>query len=207
MITVLEKRTIKASPVEDNKANYQEYFKEVLPLVDKLEGSLVECGFGRGKTSNIFTDFMLDGTIQKRSIYLYDSFEGFPAPSKEDDSKRNPKKGEWAIPIEEANKVKKKANVLVEVVKGFFEDTTKDYNGGPIAVLHIDCDLYQSYKTVLETLYDKVVSGGLVMFDEYGEGNKWPGAVKAINEFFEDKNVEFFRYQFPVYGKFCMIKP
>lgn len=207
MITILEKKVIKASPIEDNKTNYQEYFKEVLPLVDKLQGSLVECGFGKGKTANIFADFMLNGTIQKRSIHLYDSFEGFPAPSKEDKSKRNPRKGEWATPIEEANQVKKKANVPVEVVKGFFEDTTKDYNGGPIAVLHIDCDLYQSYKTVLETLYDKVVSGGLIMFDEYGEGNKWPGAVQAINEFFEDKNVEFFRYQFPEFGKFCMIKP
>jgi len=207
MITILEKRAIKASPIEDNKANYQEYFKEVLPLVNELEGSLVECGFGKGKTANIFADFMLNGTIQKRSIHLYDSFEGFPTPSKEDESKRNPRKGEWATPIEAANEVKKKANVPVEVVKGFFEDTTKDYNGGPIAVLHIDCDLYQSYKTVLETLYGKVVSGGLIMFDEYGEGNKWPGAVQAINEFFEDKNVEFFRYQFPEYGKFCMIKP
>ena len=111
------------------------------------------------------------------------------------------------MPIEEAKKVKEKANVPVEVVKGYFEDTIKDYNGGPIAVLHIDCDLYQSYKTVLETLYDKVVTGGLIMFDEYGEGEKWPGGVQAVNEFFEDKNVEFFRYQFPEFGKFCMIKP
>jgi hypothetical protein len=207
MITVLEKRAITAAPEEDSKANYQQYFKEVVKLVNNLEGSLVECGFGKGKTANIFTDFMLDGTIQKRTMYLYDSFEGFPAPSKEDESKRNPQKGEWAVPIEEANKVKEKANVPVEVVKGYFEDTIKDYNGGPIAVLHIDCDLYQSYKTVLETLYDKVVTGGLIMFDEYGEGKKWPGGVQAINEFFEDKNVEFFRYQFPEFGKFCMIKP
>ena len=45
------------------------------------------------------------------------------------------------------------------------------------------------------------------MFDEYGEGEKWPGGVQAVNEFFEDKNVEFFRYQFPEFGKFCMVKP
>ncbi len=207
MIKVIEKNIIRASLQEDNKNNYREYFKEVIPLVDNVKGSLVECGFGKGKTANIFTDFMLDGIIQKRNMHFYDSFIGFPTPTKEDKSKRNPQKGQWAIPIEEANKVKEKANVPVEVVKGYFEDTTKDYNGGPIAVLHIDCDLYQSYKTVLETLYDKVVPGGLIMFDEYGEGTKWPGAVQAINEFFENKNVEFFRYQFPEFGKFCMIKP
>jgi len=207
MIKVIEKNTIRASLQEDDETNYREYFKEVVPLVDDLEGSLVECGFGHGKTANIFTDFMLNGAIQKRSMFLYDSFKGFPAPSKEDKSKRNPQKGQWKVPIEEANKVKEKANVPVEVVKGYFEDTIKDYNGGPIAVLHIDCDLYQSYKTVLETLYNKVVTGGLIMFDEYGEGEKWPGGVQAVNEFFEDKNVEFFRYQFPEFGKFCMIKP
>ena len=207
MIKVIEKNTIRASLQEDDETNYREYFKEVVPLVDDLEGSLVECGFGHGKTANIFTNFMLDEIIQKRNMHFYDSFTGFPTPSKEDKSERNPQKGQWAVPIEEAKKVKEKANVPVEVVKGYFEDTIKVYNGGPIAVLHIDCDLYQSYKTVLETLYDKVVTGGLIMFDEYGEGEKWPGGVKAVNEFFEDKNVEFFRYQFPEFGKFCMIKP
>lgn len=207
MIKITDKKKINASSIEDNQANYQEYFKEVLPLVNHLPGSLVECGFGRGKTANIFVDLMLDGTIRQRSIHLYDSFEGFPEPSKEDVSKRNPKKGEWAIPIAEAYKVKEKANVPVEIVKGFFEETTKDYSGSAISILHIDCDLYKSYKTVLDTLYDKVNLGGLIMFDEYGEGDKWPGAVSAIDEFFKDKDVEFFRYQFPTYGKYCMIKP
>ena len=206
MITVVDKKKINASPIEDNRDNYREYCKEILPLINHLPGSLVECGFGGGITANIFTDLMIDGTIRQRSIHLYDSFEGFPEPSKEDTSKRNPRKGEWARPIEEAYKVRERANVPVEVVKGFFEETTKDYSGSAIAILRIDCDLYQSYKTVLETLYDKVTPGGLVLFDEYGEGKKWPGAVIAVNEFFKDKNVEFFKFQFPEYGKYCMIK-
>lgn len=210
MITITQKRAIKASEIEDNVANYREYFLEVLPLVNHRPGSLVECGFGGGKTANLFIDLIADGLIRKRSVHLYDSFEGFPLPSEEDKSKRNPQKGEWARPIEKALDVKARAATLeipVSVNKGFFEDTTKDYSGSAITILHIDCDLYQSYKTVLETLYDKVNPGGLIMFDEYGEGTKWPGAVKAIDEFFQDKNVEFFKYDFPEYGKYCMIKP
>ena len=54
MIKVIEKNTIRASLQEDDETNYREYFKEVVPLVDDLEGSLVECGFGHGKTANIF---------------------------------------------------------------------------------------------------------------------------------------------------------
>ena len=41
MIKIIERKIIKASPVEDNENNYREYFKQVIPLVDNLEGSLV----------------------------------------------------------------------------------------------------------------------------------------------------------------------
>ena len=46
MITVVDKKKINASPIEDNRDNYREYFKEILPLINHLPGSLVECGFG-----------------------------------------------------------------------------------------------------------------------------------------------------------------
>ena len=36
------------------------------------------------------------------------------------------------------------------------------------------------------TLYDKVVTGGIIMFDEYADP-RWVGARKAIDEFFADK--------------------
>ena len=52
-------------------------------------------------------------------------------------------------------------------------------------LLHLDCDLYQSYKDSLEFLYPKVVRNGIIAFDEYvNEEWAFPGAVKAINEFF-----------------------
>jgi hypothetical protein len=35
----------------------------------------------------------------------------------------------------------------------------------------------------LTALYEKVVPGGLIMFDEYRD-DRWPGATKAIDEFF-----------------------
>jgi hypothetical protein len=45
-----------------------------------------------------------------------------------------------------------------------------------------------------------------VTFDEYvRESFNYPGAAKAINEFFADKGVEFLRD--PYYGKYYVIKP
>jgi hypothetical protein len=70
----------------------------------------------------------------------------------------------------------------VRLVKDFFDKTLSSYEGR-IALLHLDGDLYESYKVSLEALYDKVVSGGIIMFDEYADP-RWLGARKAIDEFF-----------------------
>jgi hypothetical protein len=70
----------------------------------------------------------------------------------------------------------------VRLVKGPFHETLASYEGR-IALLHLDCDLYESYRIALETLYRKVQPGGMVLFDEYDD-ERWPGARKAIDEFF-----------------------
>ncbi len=70
-------------------------------------------------------------------------------------------------------------------LKGWFDTTLPRYDGR-IALLHLDCDLYESYKVRLDILYDKVQPGGAIMFDEYKD-TRWPGATKAIDAFFADK--------------------
>lgn len=54
------------------------------------------------------------------------------------------------------------------------------------ALLHLDCDLYESHKLSLENLYGKIQPGGVIMFEEYGD-TRWPGASKAIDVFLSDK--------------------
>ena len=49
--------------------------------------------------------------------------------------------------------------------------------------MHLDVDLYSSYKTCLENLWD---NGGVVIFDEYHD-KKWPDAKDAIDDFFKEK--------------------
>jgi hypothetical protein len=101
-------------------------------------------------------------------------------------------KGFWASPVETVMKVLQDGRVpdrivreRVHLVKGLFGETLRTYDGS-IALLHLDCDLYQSYLTTLQTLYGKVARGGIIMFDEYAD-DRWPGARRAIDEFFADK--------------------
>jgi len=189
---------IKRSLLTD--APIRQYFLHVSKLVNEVEGSFVETGFGEGVSANIFVELMNQNLITKRDIWLYDSFEGFPEPSPEDKSPRNPRKGEWRRPIEPALEMKNKIDTNVHVIKGFFEDTIPDsYTDKEIAILHLDCDLYNSYKVCLEGLYEKVVPGGLILFDEYKSPQQlksFPGASKAIDSFFEKIDIQLTKAQF-----------
>ena len=55
-----------------------------------------------------------------------------------------------------------------------------------IALLHIDVDIYKPSVVILNNLYERVVRGGLVVFDDFGTV---VGETKAIDEFFEGKDV------------------
>jgi hypothetical protein len=59
-----------------------------------------------------------------------------------------------------------------------------------IAILRIDCDWYASTKICLETFYDRVRPGGVIIVDDYGG---YDGCRKAVDEFFIARNIKVFR--------------
>lgn len=164
------------------------YFKDMVEHVREIEGDIVECGVSIGHGALLFTLFS-DYIGKPRVYYGFDSFEGFPDPVAKDDVTPITGKGFWANPPETVLKVLRDGRIddatirqRIRLVKGWFDATLPQYSG-TIALLHLDCDLYESYRLALETLYDKVAPGGVVLFDEYDDP-RWPGARKAIDEFF-----------------------
>jgi len=191
------------------------YQQRLLEQVRTLEGDIVECGLGRGATLLNWGILAYEENAP-RHIWGFDSFEGFPEPSQQDASPRNPAKGEWSVgTLREMLRFLKTAGLPpdwiaanVTLVKGFFEESLVKYTGEKIALLHIDADLYQSYKTTLNQLYDKVVPGGVIALDEYMgtmEHYNYPGARQAVDEFFADKDVSILRDQ--SFGKYYLMKP
>lgn len=169
------------------------YFREVIPTVNHIEGDYVELGFGGGVTTEIFCRGVQKGLFKKRDMWLFDSFEGLPEPSENDISKRNPKKGQLSFKGFEGFKEIESnfPDMNMNPVKGYFNETVPDgYSGEKIAILHLDCDLYESYKKGFD-LIDKVVPGGIIMFDEF-EDHRWPGATKAILERFNREDLKSF---------------
>ena len=168
--------------------------------INNVEGDIVECGVGNGQTlSYILFNLTYTEKHFNRKYVGFDSFEGFPEPCDEDNSTRNPKKGDWNHTNEKfvfSNLddlgFKDENYKKIRLIKGFFEDTfLQEHNDiKKISLLHIDCDLYSSTKISLETWFDKVEKNGIIVFDEYLNSiNSFPGAVKAIDEFLGvDKN-------------------
>lgn len=185
-------------------------YQGVYDRIRHVPGAIVECGVGKGRSLAILA-FLAETEKKDRVVWGFDSFEGFPEVSTHDASVRNPKQGDWAgtsvqdmtIILDTAGLAGYRAKGNISLVKGFFEDTVPHYDGGPIALLHVDCDLYDSYMVVLKQLFPFVAKGGVVLFDEYGS-DKWPGATKAVDEFFS--TTRYTLQQEPVSGKYFVIK-
>ena len=188
-------------------------FKELLDRTRESSGDIVECGVGWSKTFQMLA-ILLQLFEPKRKLWGFDSFEGFPEPSMHDQSIRNVQKGELNVMtksrvLETLRAIGIHPEILerqVSLVEGFFEKTLPKAKIEKIVLLHLDVDLYESYKTCLKELYPKVVPGGAIVFDEYADDvKKWPGAKKAIDEFFGDKKSLI--QKDPATGKYYFIKP
>ena len=59
---------------------------------------------------------------------------------------------------------------------GWFADVLPDFpaeHPGPVALLHVDCDLYSSMMTVLQHVGPRLGVGSVVVFDEFYNYPGW----------------------------------
>jgi len=164
-------------------------FYMILNMIKKhsVVGDIVECGVGIGESLIVLG--MCDRQCKLgRRLYGYDSFQGFPEPSKYDVSVRNPQKGDlWGdTSLDHVRQnfidagLSDFSKEQVNLIQGFFDETLlRASDPDTIAFLHLDVDLYDSYKICAEVLGPRVT--GLIQYDEYNSP-KWPGATRAINE-------------------------
>jgi O-methyltransferase len=164
---------------------------ELAHRIDELNlpGDVVECGACNGGSGAILARVAADSP-RGRHVWLLDAFEGMPQPSDRDGTAARAWVGTCRGSIERVREVLARCGVepdRVTLVAGWFEQTLPTLAVEQIALLHVDADWYESVKTVLEALYDKVVPGGFVVFDDYGY---WQGCRTACDEFFAARQVQ-----------------
>jgi O-methyltransferase len=186
------------------------YWKFFIDLINNIDGDIVECGVGRGRSLISILSLLemkrMEDLDKLRSVYALDSFSGFPEPCEFDKSSRDPKRGEWSsspngmfdYSPDNLIKILKLADISVsqlkdlKIIPGYFNETIKTIDSKQIALLHLDGDLYDSIKFPLTTLSERISVGGVIVVDDYildTEGtheDAFPGARKAVNEFLDE---------------------
>ena len=184
-----------------------------------LPGDIVECGVWRGG-SMMAVAFTLMELRTERTLHLFDTFEGMPPPSDQDVTFS----GQSASKMMETQPDKESAQIwayssldevkqnfqstgypehLVQFHKGLVEDTIPGDAPPTISLLRLDTDWYESTRHELIHLYPRLVSGGVLIIDDYGH---WEGARKAVDEFLAENQLRILLNRIDYTGRIA-IKP
>lgn len=145
------------------------------------KGTVLEFGVATGRTLNHFAHILKNNTV-----HGFDGFNGLP----EDWTSRMPK-GFFA------RKTLPKVLPNCQLVVGWFNQTLPGFKktvlkNDPIALLHIDCDLYSSTVTVLNELKDNIVPRTIIVFDEYLNYPGWQlDEFRAWQEFVVANQIKY----------------
>lgn len=178
---------------------YDPAFQRIMEYVvnSRVEGDVLEFGTFNGYTARTLAEMMY-AYKHSGSLHLYDSWEGFPAMEGGDadcpevTQHKTWKQGDCTPLVPNADVwIQKILSIIlpdrVHSVKGFY-DKTFTGEGVNASIVHIDCDLYESTKYVLEKLLanDCLAEGAVIMFDDWNNNfasNKY-GERRACKEVF-----------------------
>lgn len=173
-------------------------------LKNNISGDFVECGVWRGGSSMLIAKLLNMYNVKDRTIYLYDTFEGMSEPTKNDvdisgkdaeslmnKNVNNKETSVWCYAdFTDVNQNMLQTNYppeYIKLIKGKVEDTLpSELPKSNLALLRLDTDWYESTKHELVHLYPLLVKDGVLIIDDYGH---WQGCRKAVDEYFEEFNI------------------
>ncbi len=171
--------------------------KKIIEIAQKcldFEGDFVELGCYKGDTSLLIAEILRD---TDKKLWLYDSFEGLPEKSREDESEigRDFKKGELLVTKREVKERFLRAGLKVPVIKkAWFADLTEVDLPEKIALAFLDGDLYESIKVSLKLVENKMSKGGVILVHDY-VNSALPGVATAVDEWAKQRNKKIKIYQ------------
>jgi len=133
-----------------------------------VEGDFVECGVFKGFCFDVIFNY-LDFQDLSRRGFLYDTFEGLPEKTSTAEERlawEYPAADTEDVYAEVCSKFSRYKNV--NVIRGIVPDSFEQAAPEKIAFLHIDMNSEQAEMLALEHLFDKVMPGGMIVFDDFG---------------------------------------
>jgi len=184
---------------------------EVFKKIKNIPGSIIECGVFKGTSFSRFAMLReLIGNKKKNKLIAFDVFsDDFPNTNFHNEKIQRKHwiktAGGSSISTNQIEKIFKKKKIKnYELIKGdVLKTIPKFVKNNPklkISLLNIDIDFVETTQCVLDNFYDKVVKGGIVLFDNYqgvGTGGTfYKGETKTINKFLKKINKRVIKFPF-----------
>ncbi|MFH1778266.1 MAG: TylF/MycF/NovP-related O-methyltransferase [Candidatus Omnitrophota bacterium] len=170
--------------------NKDSLFKEVLDLiqgftlVDKYRcfelwklieqsaklrsGSIIEIGVWRGGTGALIAKQAKNYGISDK-VFLCDTFTGVAKTSEKDSACKGGEHADTSCQVVKELIFNRMHLDNVKILEGIFPDQTgHEIEDLQFRFCHIDVDVYQSAKDIVGWIWDKMVYGGIIVFDDYG---------------------------------------
>jgi O-methyltransferase len=141
----------------------------------KINGAILEVGVWRGGTG-----CLLAMSAPTKSVYLADTFEGVVKVGKNDTYYTGGEHADTSVEIVRRLLVSAQVN-NVRLLKGIFPDETAAELEGLISLLHVDVDVYQSAKDIVNWALPRLPVGAKIVFDDYGFYESG-GVTRLVNE-------------------------
>lgn len=156
-------------------------------------GDIVECGVYKGGSAALLAAASVT-TGHQGHFWLFDSFRGLPPPGERDRTWIGSRLRTGDLSAQESDV----RHLLFERLRldparfriqaGWFHETLPRFAPeiDRVAILHLDCDYYDSVSICLKVLYDHVQDGGLVVIDDY---HYFKGCRQAVDEFLDRRAI------------------
>jgi hypothetical protein len=155
----------------------------------QLDGDFVDCGVSTGIFARSVINFVNFQKLNKK-YYLLDTFSGM------DEKYSSPREMERHEILGYGKKnglyeqvVETFKNFNVQIIKGPVPETLVDVDTKKVCYLSIDMNCVKPEVDALEFFWDKIVSGGIIILDDYGYANDTNDQKAAHDAFAKSKGV------------------
>src|SRR6185437_9296980 len=123
-----------------------------------LPGDIAELGVAYGASAKLIASH-----AGHRTVHLFDTFEGLPAPAGCDSAKFHT--GDFHGQIDRVKAYLTGLNCRFH--QGLFPGTAAQVAGSTFSFVHLDVDLYDSTRAGLEFFYPRMPRGGILISHDY----------------------------------------
>ena len=188
-------------------ARYQELRREWFPDADvdlrwrlwlmtavaghcsNLDGDFAE--FGVYRAGCAFMIFATGAFGEDRRFFLFDTFGGIPADRLTDEEVEFGLAGAHSdTSVDYVRRRLEPWGDRIVLVPGDVNVTLRDADTGPLAFVHMDLNAAEPTRVALEYAYPRLVSGGMIVFDDYGQRGLEPQRAVVDNFFAESDQAE-----------------